>query len=103
MGASSIVHGCTGKGNDQVRFDVAIAALDPQLKVIALVREWKWSREEEIQFAIANDIPVPANLDNPYFIDQNLWERANECGILENSWNPTPEEVLMYQLVLTKN
>lgn len=91
-GATTIAHGCTGKGNDQVRFEVAIAALDPNLKVIAPVREWKWSREEEIKFAKENDVPVPADLDNPYSVDQNLWGRANECGVLENPWNEAPEE-----------
>ena len=91
-GATTIAHGCTGKGNDQVRFEVAIAALDPKLKVIAPVREWKWSREEEIEYAKANGVPVPANLDNPYSVDQNLWGRANECGVLENPWNQAPED-----------
>lgn len=91
-GATTIAHGCTGKGNDQVRFEVAIAALDPELKLIAPVREWKWSREEEIEYAKANGVPVPANLDNPYSVDQNLWGRANECGVLENPWNQAPED-----------
>ena len=91
-GATTIAHGCTGKGNDQVRFEVAIAALDPELKVIAPVREWKWSREEEIEYAKANGVPVPAGLDNPYSVDQNLWGRANECGVLENPWNQAPED-----------
>ena len=91
-GATTIAHGCTGKGNDQVRFEVAIAALDPELKVITPVREWKWSREEEIEYAKANGVPVPANLDNPYSVDQNLWGRANECGVLENPWNQAPED-----------
>lgn len=91
-GATTIAHGCTGKGNDQVRFEVAIAALDPELKVIAPVREWKWSREEEIEYAKANGVAVPADLDNPYSVDQNLWGRANECGVLENPWNQAPED-----------
>ena len=91
-GATTIAHGCTGKGNDQVRFEVAIAALDPELKLIAPVREWKWSREEEIEYAKANGVSVPANLDNPYSVDQNLWGRANECGVLENPWNQAPED-----------
>lgn len=91
-GATTIAHGCTGKGNDQVRFEVAIAALEPELKVIAPVREWKWSREEEIEYAKANGVPVPADLDNPYSVDQNLWGRANECGVLENPWNQAPED-----------
>ena len=56
------------------------------------MREWKWSREEEIEYAKANGVPVPADLDNPYSVDQNLWGRANECGVLENPWNQAPEE-----------
>ena len=66
--------------------------MDPNLKVVAPVREWKWSREEEIQYAKENGVPVPADLDNPYSVDQNLWGRANECGVLENPWNQAPEE-----------
>ena len=91
-GATTIAHGCTGKGNDQVRFEVAIASLDPKLKVIAPVREWKWSREEEITYAKGNGVPIPADLDSPYSVDQNLWGRANECGVLENPWNIAPED-----------
>ena len=91
-GADAISHGATGKGNDQVRFEVAISALDPALKVVAPVREWKWAREEEIKFAIEHGVPVPANLDSPYSVDQNLWGRANECGVLENPWNEAPED-----------
>lgn len=89
--ATTIAHGCTGKGNDQVRFEVAIAALDPNLKVIAPVREWKWSREEEIAYAAEKGVPIPADLDNPYSIDQNLWGRACECGILEDPWSAPPK------------
>lgn len=91
-GATYIAHGCTGKGNDQVRFEIAIAALDPTIEVIAPVRDWHWSREEEIAFAKENGVPIPADLDNPYSVDQNLWGRANECGVLENPWNQAPEE-----------
>ena len=91
-GATAIAHGCTGKGNDQVRFEVAISALDPSLKVVAPVREWKWAREEEIKFALEHGVPVPADLDSPYSVDQNLWGRANECGVLENPWNEAPED-----------
>ncbi|MBO0440282.1 argininosuccinate synthase [Candidatus Enterococcus ikei] len=90
-GATTIAHGCTGKGNDQVRFEVAINALAPELNVIAPVREWKWSREEEINYAKEKGVPVPADLDNPYSVDQNLWGRANECGILEDPWATPPE------------
>ncbi|RFU70761.1 argininosuccinate synthase [Peribacillus saganii] len=90
--AVAVAHGCTGKGNDQVRFEVSIQALNPDLKVIAPVREWKWSREEEIQYAQDNNIPIPINLDSPFSIDQNLWGRSNECGILEDPWAAPPEE-----------
>ncbi|WP_086349467.1 argininosuccinate synthase [Candidatus Enterococcus clewellii] len=90
-GATTIAHGCTGKGNDQVRFEVAINALAPEINVIAPVREWKWSREEEIKYALEKGVPVPADLDNPYSVDQNLWGRANECGILEDPWATPPE------------
>lgn len=89
-GATTIAHGCTGKGNDQVRFEVSIAALDPTLKIIAPVREWKWSREEEINYAAEKGVPIPADLDNPYSIDQNLWGRACECGVLEDPWATPP-------------
>lgn len=91
-GAVAVAHGCTGKGNDQVRFEVSIKALNPDLKVIAPVREWKWSREEEIEYAANKGIPIPINLDSPFSIDQNLWGRSNECGILEDPWMAPPEE-----------
>jgi argininosuccinate synthase len=90
--AQAVAHGCTGKGNDQVRFEVSIAALNPALKVIAPVRDWQWSREEEIEYAKEKGIPVPIKLDSPYSIDQNLWGRSNECGILENPWIAPPED-----------
>jgi argininosuccinate synthase len=91
-GAVAVAHGCTGKGNDQVRFEVSIKALNPNLEVIAPVRDWKWSREEEIEYAKQNGIPIPINLDSPFSIDQNLWGRSNECGILEDPWAAPPEE-----------
>ncbi|MDQ0224601.1 argininosuccinate synthase [Bacillus sp. 7586-K] len=89
--AVAIAHGCTGKGNDQVRFEVSIKALNPELEVLAPVREWGWSREEEIEYASKHGIPIPINLDSPYSIDQNLWGRSNECGILEDPWAAPPE------------
>ena len=92
-GATTVAHGCTGKGNDQVRFEVAIAALAPHLKVIAPVREWKWSRKKRLPMPLKR-VPIPADLDNPYSIDQNLWGRACECGVLEDPW-ATPLEALM--------
>lgn len=91
-GAVAVAHGCTGKGNDQVRFEVAIHALNPDLQVLAPVREWSWSREEEIEYAKQKNIPIPINLDSPFSIDQNLWGRSNECGILEDPWAAPPEE-----------
>ena len=90
--ADYVAHGCTGKGNDQVRFEVAIQGLDPSLKVLAPVREWTWSREEEIDYAKEKNIPIPIHLDSPYSIDQNLWGRSNECGVLEDPWNKPPED-----------
>lgn len=91
-GAVAVAHGCTGKGNDQVRFDVAFTALQPDLKIVAPVREWAMSREEEIEYAKKHNIPIPIDLDNPFSIDQNLWGRSNECGILEDPWAEAPEE-----------
>lgn len=91
-GADSVAHGCTGKGNDQVRFDVSVTALNPELKIIAPVREWPMSREEEIEYAKQNDIPVPVGKENPFSIDQNLWGRSIECGVLEDPWVEPPKE-----------
>lgn len=98
-GAQAVAHGCTGKGNDQVRFEVSIQALNPYLEVIAPVREWKWSREEEIEYAKENDVPIPVGLDSPFSIDQNLWGRSNECGVLEDPWAAPPEEA--YEMTLS--
>lgn len=91
-GATAIAHGCTGKGNDQVRFEVGIHALAPEMKIEDPIREVHWSREEEIDYAKENGIPVPITKKSPYSIDENLWGRANECGILENPWNSAPED-----------
>lgn len=89
-GAVAVAHGCTGKGNDQVRFDLSVQALAPELKVVAPVREWAMSRDEEIKYAQDNGIPIPVDLDNPYSVDQNLWGRSCECGVLENPWAEPP-------------
>ena len=89
---TAVAHGCTGKGNDQVRFDVTIKSLAPNLKIIAPVREWGLTRDEEIKFAKANGIQV-SRLANPYSIDQNLWGRSIECGPLEDPSQEPPEEV----------
>jgi argininosuccinate synthase len=90
-GAVAVAHGCTGKGNDQVRFDVSIMALNPELKIVAPVREWGMNRDEEIAYAKKHNIPIPIDLDNPFSIDQNLWGRACECGVLENPWCEPPK------------
>jgi argininosuccinate synthase len=90
-GAGAVAHGCTGKGNDQVRFEVGIAALAPNLKVIAPAREWGMTREQSITYAAEHDIPLPVTLDSPYSIDENLWGRSIECGPLEDPWLEPPE------------
>nr|WP_017552993.1 argininosuccinate synthase [Heyndrickxia coagulans] len=90
-GAVAVAHGCTGKGNDQVRFEVSVQALNPNLKVVAPVREWGMTRDEEIAYAEKNNIPIPVDLDNPFSIDANIWGRACEAGVLENPWNEAPE------------
>ena len=92
-GATGIAHGCTGKGNDQVRFDVSAAALAPELKVVAPVREWGMNRDDEIEYARRHDIPVPATAESPYSTDENLWGRSIEAGILEDPWAEPPREV----------
>ncbi|HET7522963.1 MAG TPA: argininosuccinate synthase [Acidimicrobiales bacterium] len=92
-GADAIAHGCTGKGNDQVRFEVSTAALAPDLEVLAPVRGWGITREESIELAGKWGIPITVTKSSPYSIDQNLWGRTIECGILEDPWEQPPEEV----------
>jgi argininosuccinate synthase len=92
-GASAVAHGCTGKGNDQVRFDVGVHALAPNLKVIAPAREWGMTREQTIAYAKKHHIPIPITVKSPYSIDENLWGRAIECGVLEDPWVEPPDEV----------
>jgi argininosuccinate synthase len=92
-GASAIAHGCTGKGNDQVRLDVSARALNPSIKVIAPAREWGMTRPDEIEYARARGIPVPATIASPYSTDANLWGRSIECGVLEDPWCEPPEEI----------
>ena len=98
-GATAIAHGCTGKGNDQVRMDVSARALEPSIKVIAPARVWGLTRPEEIEYARQRGIPVPATVDSPYSTDSNLWGRSIECGCLEDPWQEPPEEIY----VLTKS
>ncbi len=95
-GAAAVAHGCTGKGNDQVRFDVATAALAPELAVVAPVRDWDMGRREEIAYAAAHGIDVPATVKSPYSVDANLWGRSIECGPLEDPWTEPPEEVFAW-------
>jgi argininosuccinate synthase len=92
-GAVAVAHGCTGKGNDQVRFDVSINTLAPALKIIAPVREWSMTRDNEIAYAAEHGIPIQVTNASPYSVDQNLWGRSIECGILEDPWAEPPEEV----------
>ncbi|MCL0064752.1 argininosuccinate synthase [Dehalococcoidia bacterium] len=92
-GARAVAHGCTGKGNDQVRFDVSIAALDPRLQIIAPAREWEMTREEEITYAKRHGISIPATSASPYSTDENLWGRSIECGVLEDPWVEPPEDI----------
>ena len=80
-------HGCTGKGNDQVRFEVGIGALAPDLKVIAPARDFAWTRDKAIAFAEEKGLPIDVSHKSPYSIDQNLWGRAVETGFLEDIWN----------------
>lgn len=90
-GAELVSHGCTGKGNDQVRFDVSLTTLKPGIKIVAPIRDCPMSREEAILYAKEHNIDLPINLDNPFSIDKNLWGRSCECGVLEDPWVAPPE------------
>jgi len=92
-GATAIAHGCTGKGNDQVRFEVGINALAPQMKIIAPAREWGMTREQTIAYATKNNIPIPVTKKSPYSIDECLWGKSAECGALEDPWIEPPADV----------
>jgi len=94
--AGIIAHGCTGKGNDQVRFEVSIAALGPDIKVIAPVRDSGMTRDKAIAFAETNNLPIDVNKKSPYSIDQNVWGRAIETGFLEDIWNGPIEDIYAY-------
>ncbi len=96
-GADAVAHGSTGKGNDQVRFDVSFMALDSSLKILAPVRSWQFnSRQEEMEYARKHNIPVDATLEKPYSIDKNIWGISIECGVLEDPWNEPPQDI--YQM-----
>ena len=99
-GAKYVAHGCTGKGNDQVRFETCIRALDPELEIIAPVRVWDLTtRDSEMEWAKQHGVPVPTTHKKPYSIDDNLWGRAIECGVLEDTWNKPPADIW----TMTKN
>lgn len=97
--ANIVAHGCTGKGNDQVRFDVSLNILKPGIKIIAPMREFPMSREDAIVYANQHGIELPINMNNPFSIDKNLWGRSCECGVLENPWVEAPEEA--YELTVS--
>ncbi len=94
--ADAIAHGCTGKGNDQIRFNVTIKALAPDIKIIQPVLEWNLSRDEEIEYAKKHGIPLPVDIDSPYSIDENLWGRSIECGPLEDPFCEPPEDAFAW-------
>ena len=101
-GAVAVAHGSTGKGNDQVRFDVSVAILAPELKIIAPARDWGMTREETIAYAKKHGIPIPITAASPYSIDENLWGRSIECGVLEDPWTEPPEEAFAWTESQTK-
>ncbi|MEV0030277.1 argininosuccinate synthase [Nocardia sp. NPDC050793] len=102
-GATTVAHGCTGKGNDQVRFEVGIGALAPDLNVIAPVRDYAWTREKAIAFAEENSLPINVTKKSPFSIDQNVWGRAVETGFLEDLWNAPTKDVYDYTADPTVN
>jgi argininosuccinate synthase len=95
-GGTIVAHGCTGKGNDQVRFEAGIGALAPHLKVVAPARDYAWTRDKAIAYAEAKRLPIEVNAKSPYSIDQNVWGRAVETGFLEDIWNAPIEDVYSY-------
>jgi argininosuccinate synthase len=94
--ATHVAHGCTGKGNDQVRFEVTFRTLAPHLKIIAPVREWRMTRPQALEYAAKHNIPVEATKKSPYSVDQNLWGRSIECGELEDPWNAPPKDAFQW-------
>ncbi|HEX2296333.1 MAG TPA: argininosuccinate synthase [Actinomycetota bacterium] len=92
-GAAAVAHGCTGKGNDQVRFEVALGALAPGLEVLAPVRDWGMGRDETIRYAEERSLPIETKKSSPYSIDENVWGRSIECGVLEDPWAAPPPDV----------
>ena len=99
-GADAVAHGCTGKGNDQVRFELTFKSIDPSVRIIAPWREWNLkSREDEIEYAAARGIPVPVTKAKPYSMDRNLWHCSYEGGVLEDPWHQPDED--MFQLTVS--
>ena len=96
QGATAVAHGCTGKGNDQVRIDVSVNALAPDLKIVAPLREWEMDRESEIEYAQEHNIPVSVTKKSPYSIDENLYGRSIETGPLEDPWTEPPDDVWLW-------
>jgi len=90
--ATAVAHGCTGKGNDQVRVEIGVKSQDPHLECLAPARDWGMSREELLDFCAERGVPVPLTKQSPYSIDENLWGRTNECGLLEDPWVAPPED-----------
>jgi argininosuccinate synthase len=95
LAAEAVVHGCTGKGNDQLRFELAFKAKYPTVRVIAPLRDRVWTRDEEIEYALARGIPVEASAEKPYSVDDNLFGRAIEAGVLEDPWQAPPEDAFV--------
>lgn len=96
LGADSVAHGCTGKGNDQVRFEAAVAAIAPELTSIAPIRDLALTRDKAIEFAEKNNLPIAQSKKSPYSVDQNVWGRAVETGFLEDPWNAPIEDLYSY-------
>ncbi|WP_104139458.1 argininosuccinate synthase [Cryobacterium sp. Y62] len=96
LGADSVAHGCTGKGNDQVRFEAAVAALAPELTSLAPVRDFALTRDKAIEYAAKHDLPIVQSKKSPYSVDQNVWGRAVETGFLEDPWNAPSEDLYTY-------
>ena len=95
-GGTHVSHGCTGKGNDQVRFEVGFMDLDPSLEIIAPARDYAWTRDQAIEFAEENNVPIEQSAASPFSIDQNVWGRAIETGFLEDLWNPPTKDLYAY-------
>src|SRR5918997_1174536 len=95
-GGTIVSHGCTGKGNDQVRFEVGLGALAPDLRIVAPARDFAWTRDKAIAFAEEKGLPIDVTAKSPYSVDQNLWGRAVETGFLEDIWNGPVEDLYSY-------